>query len=685
MPQDPFRDALGPLEPLLGRLFETLGDLDGPPGDGRADSDDTGNPRAGRRPPGSRGTRGLDRYGRDLTADAAAGRLDPVIGRDAEIDAALEVLGRRTKNNPVLIGDPGVGKTAIAEGIAARVAAGEVPTALRGVRVVALDLAGMVAGTRYRGDFEERLTAVIDEVTAAEGRIIVFVDELHLVVGAGGAADGGAMDAGSILKPALARGALRLVGATTTEDYRRHIERDAALERRLEPVPVPEPTGPQTVAILRGLRAAYERHHGVRLTDAALDAAVALAARYVPDRFLPDKAIDLVDRAAARAGMRGSTAGAAAEAEELRRAREVAVDSEDFERAAMLTRELDRLGAASGTADARPEITADDVAEVVSRRTGIPVARLGTDERDRLLRLEDHLHARVVGQDEAVEAVADAVRAGRAGLGHPDRPVGSFLFLGPSGVGKTELARALAEALFGSPDRIVRLDMSEYADRASVTRLIGAPPGYVGHDDGGRLTEAVRRTPYCVLLLDEIEKAHPEVTSTLLGVLDAGRLTDARGRTVDFRHTIVIMTSNLGSEQLLAAAGAGTPLDDVREPLLALARAHFRPEFLNRVDEVALFAPLAPRQLHRITAMMLAETGERLRAQGVTLRVDDDAVDLLARRGHRPEHGARPLRRVIGREVERRLSRLLLSGALRPGGTVHLTVAGDELQVRPAE
>ncbi|MEQ3549985.1 ATP-dependent Clp protease ATP-binding subunit [Pseudonocardia nematodicida] len=673
MSQDPFRDALGPLEPLIGRLFENLGDLDGAFGGG-TDTD--------QRPPGSRGTRGLDRFGRDLTADAVGGRLDPVIGREAEIDAATEVLGRRTKNNPVLVGEPGVGKTAIAEGIAARVAAGDVPAPLRGVRVIALDLAGMVAGTKYRGEFEERLTAVIDEVVAAEGRIVVFVDELHLVIGAGGAADGGAMDAGAILKPALARGTLRLIGATTTEDHRRYIERDAALERRFEPVPVPEPTEPQTVAILQGLRERYETHHGVRLTDGALDAAVALSARYVPDRFLPDKAIDLVDRAAARAGMRSPSDGADHRTEELRRAREVAVDSEDFERAAMLTRELERLEKEARPSGTRPEITADDVAEVVSRRTGIPLARLGTDERDRLLALEEHLHTRVVGQDEAVEAVADAVRAGRAGLGHPDRPVGSFLFLGPSGVGKTELARALAEALFGSPDRIVRLDMSEYTDRASVTRLIGAPPGYVGHDDGGRLTEAVRRTPYCVLLLDEIEKAHVEVTSTLLGVLDAGRLTDSRGRTVDFRHTIVIMTSNLGSEQLLLAVTAGTPLDDVREPMLTLARSHFRPEFLNRIDEVVLFAPLSRPELRRITGMMLAETGERLRAQGVTLRAGDDAVDLLSSHAHRPEHGARPLRRTIGREVERRLSRLLLSGDLRPGGTVRLAVSDGELDLR---
>ncbi|RZT86688.1 ATP-dependent Clp protease ATP-binding subunit ClpA [Pseudonocardia sediminis] len=679
MPQDPFRDAFGPLEPLLGRLFESLGDLDGTFG---GSSDDTD-----RRPPGTRGTRGLDRFGRDLTADAAAGRLDPVIGRDEEIDAALEVLGRRAKNNPVLIGDPGVGKTAIAEGIAARVATGDVPAVLRGVRVIALDLAGMVAGTKYRGEFEERLTAVIDEVVASEGRIVVFVDELHLVVGAGGGADGGAMDAGSILKPALARGALRLVGATTTGDYRRYIEKDPALERRFEPVVVPEPTEPQTVAILRGLRSRYESYHGVTLTDGALDAAVALSARYVPDRFLPDKAIDLVDRAAARAGMRTASGDAAAgatarEVEELRRAREVAVDSEDFERASMLTRELDRLTAGTATPGGRPEITAEDVAEIVSRRTGIPVARLGTDERDRLLALEEHLHRRVVGQDEAVEAVADAVRAGRAGLGHPGRPVGSFLFLGPSGVGKTELARALAEALFDSPDRLVRLDMSEYTDRSSVTRLIGAPPGYIGHDDAGQLTEAVRRTPYCVLLLDEIEKAHTEVTSTLLQVLDVGRLTDARGRVVDFRHTIVIMTSNLGSEQLLAAAASGASLEDVREPLMALARSHFRPEFLNRIDEVALFAPLSAPQLRRITAMLLDETGERLRAQGVTLTADDDAIDLLAQRGHRPEHGARPLRRTIGREVERRLSRLLLAGDLRPGQRVRLTVAGEDLDVR---
>ncbi len=675
MAQDPLRDAFGPLEPLLGRLFESLGDLDGSLGGGPE------------RPPGRRGTRGLDRFGRDLTADAAAGRLDPVVGRDDEIDAACEVLGRRTKNNPVLIGDPGVGKTAIAEGIAARVAAGAVPAVLRGVRVVALDLAGMVAGTKYRGEFEERLTAVIDEVVAAEGRIVVFVDELHLVVGAGGGAEGGAMDAGSILKPALARGALRLVGATTTEDYRRYIEKDPALERRFEPVVVPEPTEAQTVAVLRGLRSRYESYHGVTLTDGALDAAVALSARYVPDRFLPDKAIDLVDRAAARAGMRTATGDAAAGAtarqvEELRRAREVAVDSEDFERASLLTRELERLRADGAVPDRRPEITADDIAEIVSRRTGIPVARLGGDERERLLALEEHLHRRVVGQHEAVEAVADAVRAGRAGLGHPGRPVGSFLFLGPSGVGKTELARALAEVLFGSPDRLVRLDMSEYADRSSVARLVGAPPGYLGHDDAGQLTEAVRRTPYCVLLLDEIEKAHTEVTSALLGVLDAGRLTDARGRVVDFRHTIVIMTSNIGSTQLLAAAAAGTPLEELREPLTGLARTRFRPEFVNRIDEIALFAPLSAPQLRRITAMMLEETAARLRDQGVTLHAEPDAVELLARRGHRPEHGARPLRRTIGREVERALSRLLLSGELAPGGTVRLAVAGDELDLR---
>ncbi|HXV93307.1 MAG TPA: ATP-dependent Clp protease ATP-binding subunit, partial [Pseudonocardia sp.] len=574
-----------------------------------------------------------------------------------------------------------VGKTAIVEGIAQRVAEGTVPAALRDVRVVALDLAGMVAGTKYRGEFEERLTAVVDEVVAAERSVVLFVDELHAVVGAG-AAEGGAMDAGTILKPALARGTLQLIGATTLEDYRRHIERDPALERRFEPVRVAEPSVEQTVAILRGLRPRYEEHHGVRITDAAVDAAARLADRYVRDRFLPDKAVDLLDRASARLRLHAAaparTDGLERRIEQLTRARAVAVDAEAYERADLLTRELDRAfaelaAAREGGAD-RPELTADDVAAAVARSTGIPVTRVTAADRDRLLHLEEHLRRRIVGQSEAVEAVADAVRQGRAGLADPNRPLGSFLFLGPTGVGKTELARALAEALFGADDRLVRFDMSEFTDRASVTRLVGAPPGHIGYDDAGQLTEAVRRDPHTVLLLDEIEKAHPEVAATLLQVLDAGRLTDAHGRTADFTHAVVIMTSNLGAEQVLAAAAAGRPVDDVREPVLAAVRRSLRPEFVGRVDDVVLFHALGPEHLRRITAMLLEGTRDRMRAQGVELEVTDAALGWLADRGHRPEHGARPLRRTLGRELDRRLSRMLLGGEVGPGQRVVVDV-----------
>jgi len=661
MPDDP-QDPFGPLGPLVGRL---LGDLTSNLGN----LGDLGDLRP---PPGARGTRGLDRFGRDLTADARAGRLDPVIGRAEEVDQVLEVLARRTKNNPVLVGDPGVGKTAIVEGIAQRVADGTVPAALRDVRIVALDLAGMVAGTKYRGEFEQRLTGVVDEITKAGTSLVVFVDELHQVIGAG-SAEGAPMDAATILKPALARGELRLIGATTLDEYRRHIEKDAALERRFEPVTVPEPSVEETVEILRGLRERYETHHGVTIDDAALRAAAELSDRYVRDRFLPDKAIDLVDRAAARAGM-GSPDP---DVEQLRRARDIAVDAEDYERAMLLTRELEQREG-SPSLEKKPRITADDIARVVARRTGIPVAELGAVERDRLLRLEELLHRRVIGQDEAVEAVADAVRSGRAGLGHPGRPVGSFLFLGPTGVGKTELARALAEALFGSLDKLVRLDMSEYADRSAVTRMIGAPPGHVGYDDAGQLTEAIRRDPYTVLLVDEVEKAHPDVAALLLQVLDAGRLTDARGRMIDFRHAIVIMTSNIGADRILAAE----QVDDVHDAVVAEARTRLRSELVGRVDDVVLFARLAPAQLRRIVGLLLDETRGRLAARGVELVVDDAAADLLATRGHRPELGARPLRRTVGREVERPLARLLLSGEIGPGRRVHVTVDGGEPVLR---
>jgi ATP-dependent Clp protease ATP-binding subunit ClpC len=685
-----FGGAFGPLEDLVGRLVagleQGLGQDDRSPSDAPSGSARPGAPRG----PGRRrvSTPRLDRHGRDLTAAARDGALDPVVGRADEIDAVLEVLARRTKNNPVLLGDPGVGKTAIVEGIAARIVAGEVPEVLRDVRVVALDLAGMVAGTKYRGEFEQRLTAVIDEVVAARRSVVVFVDELHAVVGAG-AAEGGAMDAGTILKPALARGELQLIGATTLRDYRRHIERDPALERRFEPVRVPEPTVEQTVAILRGLRERYERHHGVQIPDPALEAAAVLADRYVRDRFLPDKAIDLVDRAAARVRLRapspdpGPGDGLEERFEQLTRARDVAVDAEDYERAEALTRELDTVAAKLATAGQAapeptlPELTRDDIAAAVSRATGIPVARVdavGVADRERLLGLEEVLARRVVGQEAAVEAVADAVRAGRAGLAAPGRPVGSLLFVGPPGVGKTELARALSDALHGTEP--VRFDMGEFADASSLTRLLGAPPGHIGHDEPGQLTEALRRDPYAVLLFDEVEKAHREVTGALLALLDAGRLTDSHGRSVDATHAVVVLTSNLGAELILGTAG---DVDRVREQVLALARVVLRPELVNRVDEVVLFAPLSAAALAAITATVLAETRQRLAAQGVGLVVSDAAIAWLAARGAGSTLGARPLRRTVAREVERRLSRMLLAGEVGAGGEVRVDVGADGL------
>ena len=689
MAQD--RPDFGPFDEIVERLIGNLGTALGDMGRGEGGSPfgglgdlgfgDLGGERrtseAGPQTPPAGAPRArtprLDRFARDLTAAAAAGELDPVIGREAEIDQVLEVLARRTKNNPVLVGDPGVGKTAIVEGIAHRVADGDVPPALQGVRVLALDLAGMVAGTRYRGDFEQRLTRVIDEIVAARRQVVVFVDELHAVVGAG-SAEGQAMDAGTLLKPALARGDLQLVGATTAGEYRRHIERDPALERRLAPVRVAEPDVAATVAILRGLRERYEAHHDVAIDDAALVAAAELSDRHITDRFLPDKAIDLVDRAGARARIRASRGRPAGAVEELRRAREVAVDAEDYERALQLTREIDAAEAGGGTIrGGRVTVTADDVARLLAETTGIPVARLTADDRRSLLGLEDTLRRRIVGQDEAVGIVADAVRAGRAGLAHPGRPVGSFLFLGTTGVGKTELARTLAGALFGGEDALLRFDMSEYTDRASAYRLVGAPPGHAGFDEPGQLTEAVRRTPYAVVLIDEVEKAHPDVVSTLLQVLDAGRLTDSHGRTVDFTRTVVVLTSNLGAPPLLAAAGPAT-----RDTLLAAARAHFRPEFLNRVDDVVAFRALDDSDLRRITTLLLAETTARLAAQHITLDVSSAAVDWLARRGHEPGLGARPLRRTVGRELERRLSRLLIAQDLGGGARVLVDVTGPD-------
>ncbi|WP_320779230.1 ATP-dependent Clp protease ATP-binding subunit [Streptomyces sp. CRN 30] len=634
---------------------------------------------------GSSATPTLDEYGRDLTEEARAGRLDPVVGRAQEIEQTVEILSRRSKNNPVLLGDPGVGKTAIVEGLAQRVVSGDVPKTLRGRRVVALDLPGLVAGSKYRGEFEERLKKVIDEVTEAQESIIVFIDELHTVVGAGGGGEG-AMDAGNILKPALARGDLSVVGATTLEEYRKHIEKDAALERRFQPVIVPEPTVDETVEILRGLRDSYEAHHGVRFTDAALEGAAVLSDRYITDRFLPDKAIDLVDQAGARVALRGGDDSPEAdEAQEeltrLNREKDEAVDNEEYERAAELKGQIDetrrRLSGLDGERAPVAEVTEEDIAEVVSRRTGIPVAQLTATERERLIRLEETLHERVIGQDEAVTAVAQAVRRGRAGMGDPDRPTGSFLFLGPTGVGKTELAKAIADILFGQEDRLIRFDMSEFQERHTVSRLVGSPPGYVGYDEAGQLTEAVRRKPYSVLLFDEVEKAHPDVFNLLLQVLDDGRLTDAQGRTVDFRQTVVIMTSNLASQLILNHHG---DVDEIRDDLMAELRGHFRPEFLNRIDEVVVFHALTRENLVRIVDLLLERSRRRLHAQQVGLEVTEGAKEWLAEQGYQPEFGARPLRRTIQTELDNRLSNMLLDGQVGPGDTVTCDVREDRLE-----
>ncbi|WP_327290436.1 ATP-dependent Clp protease ATP-binding subunit [Streptomyces sp. NBC_01198] len=647
----------------------------------------------------------LDKYGRDLTDLARQGRIDPVVGRAEEIEQTIEVLSRRGKNNPVLIGDAGVGKTAIVEGLAQRIADGDVPDILAGRRVLALDLSGLVAGTRYRGDFEERLTNVIDEIRADSDRLVVFIDELHTVVGAGGGGgggEGGSMDAANILKPALARGELHIIGATTLEEYRR-IEKDAALARRFQPILVPEPTTTDAIEILRGLRDRYEAHHQVRYTDEALVAAVELSDRYLTERFLPDKAIDLMDQAGARVRLRARTKGTDVraleqQAEQLTRDKDQAVAAEQYERATELRDRLAELTRRIEDGNGQPpgeptitEVTGEDIAEVVSRQTGIPVSSLTREEKERLLGLKDHLHRRVIGQDEAVDAVADAVLRSRSGLASPDRPIGSFLFLGPTGVGKTELARALAEALFGSDERMVRLDMSEYQERHTVSRLVGAPPGYVGHDEAGQLTEAVRRNPYSLLLLDEVEKAHPDVFNVLLQVLDDGRLTDAQGRTVNFTNTVVVMTSNLGSDVVsgrgaVLGFGTGDPSADEesrRERVLRPLREHFRPEFLNRIDEIVVFRSLTEAELRQITGLLLEETRRRVHAQGMQLDVTPEAIDWLAARGYEPEYGARPLRRTIQRELDNRLSRMLLNGQLSEGTHIRVTAVDDTLTIEP--
>jgi ATP-dependent Clp protease ATP-binding subunit ClpC len=651
-----------------------------PPADGRSD------------------TPTVNEFGRDLTAMARDGRLDPVIGRDGEIEQTIEVLSRRGKNNPVLIGEAGVGKTAIAEGIAQRIVADDVPQTLADKRLVQLELSGVVAGTRYRGDFEERMRRIIDEIRDHGDELIIFIDELHTLVGAGGSTEGG-IDAGNMVKPALARGELHVIGATTLDEYRKNIEKDAALARRFQPILVPEPTIEDTLAILHGLRDRYEAHHQVRYEDTALTAAVELSDRYITDRFLPDKAIDLIDQAGARVRLRMKTPGMdrrelERRAEELQRDKDQAVASEQYEQASRLRDEIEemrrRIGQLSRDHQAVPEVTADDIAEVVSRATGIPVNQLTEEEKNRLLGLEQHLHERVIGQDEAVAAVAEAVRRSRAGLGDPNRPVGSFLFLGPTGVGKTELARALTEALFGADSRMIRLDMSEFQERHTVSRLVGAPPGYVGYEEAGQLTEAVRRRPYSVVLLDEIEKAHADVFNILLQVLDDGRLTDGQGRTVDFKNTVLIMTSNLGSDLVsrrgtavgfggdaaTSAAGADSALQD---QLMRRLRESFRPEFLNRIDEVVIFRELDQAELRQITMLLLEETRRRLHAQNVQVDFAPAAVDWIAEHGYQPEFGARPMRRTIQREVDNQLSKMLLDGQVLPGQQLTVDVRDGHL------
>ncbi|OIH85570.1 AAA family ATPase [Arthrobacter sp. UCD-GKA] len=640
----------------------------------------------------------LEKFGMDLTARAAEDGLDPVIGREKEIEQAIEILARRTKNNPVLIGEAGVGKTAVVEGLARAIVAGEVPDQLAGKRVVSLDLPAMVAGTRYRGDFEERLTQTLDEIAAQEGEVIVFIDELHTVVGAGGGGGEGSMDAGNILKPRLARGELHLIGATTLAEYRK-VEKDPALERRFQPVTVGEPSIEDAVAILHGLKDRYAQHHQVTYTDAAIRAAVEMSARYVTDRFLPDKAIDLIDTAGARLGLKRpagvDTEALASRIAELGAAKDRAVAEERYEDASKLRDEAEELGtrlaeAQEGTAEA-PSAVVDEaqIAEVIARATGIPAARLTEDEKGRLARLEEELHERVVGQDDAVAAVAKAVRRSRTGLGDEGKPVGSFLFLGPTGVGKTELAKALAASLFGDESAMVRFDMSEFGERHTVSRLVGAPPGYVGYDEAGQLTERVRRRPYSVVLLDEVEKAHPDVFNLLLQVLDDGRLTDGQGRTVDFRNTVIVMTSNLGSEFL---ASRGAPLGfgsdsgagserELRAKVMGRLRETMRPEFLNRIDETVLFRKLEAEQLREIVRLQLRRTEARLAAHGIGLEVDEAAVGWIAEAGHEPELGARPLRRVIARELDDRIADLLVSDELAEGGTVAVTADGSGLRV----
>jgi len=651
-------------------------------------------------------TPALDQLSVDLTAAARAGRLDPVIGRQKEIERVIQILSRRTKNNPALIGEPGVGKTAIVEGLAHRIASGDVPETLEGKRLVTLDMAAVVAGTKYRGEFEERLKKIIDEIKAA-GNCVLFVDEFHTIVGAGAAE--GAVDAASILKPSLARGQLQVIGATTLDDFRKYVERDAALERRFQPILVEEPTVEETMEILRGVKERYEEHHKLDITDESLTAAATLASRYIPDRFLPDKAIDLIDEAASRVRIqRRSTPITLKEArrllESVRKEKETALAAQQYDYAAEKRQQeiqveekikgLEKEWQVEQEQE-KPEVTSEDIAEVVSMWTGIPVTQLGGDETARLLHMEEALHKRIIGQDEAIDTISKAVRRARAGLKDPRHPIGNFIFLGPTGVGKTELVRALSEFMFGSEDALIRLDMSEYMEKHTVSRMVGAPPGYVGYDEGGQLTEAVRRKSYCCILLDEIEKAHPDVFNILLQIFDDGHLTDAKGRRVDFRNSIIVMTSNIGAELIRKGTAIGftsrtdeekvqqQSYERMKEKLLAEVKKTFRPEFLNRVDSMVVFHPLSKEHIRNIVDLMLKVTIEQLAEKDVTLEVTEAAKDLLGEKGFDEVFGARPLRRTIQDLVADKLSEDLLRGRFRSGDTVIVDAVDGEIVVNP--
>ncbi len=650
-------------------------------------------------PRGTNKTQTLNQFGRDLTELAKVDKLDPVIGREKEIERVIQVLSRRTKNNPVLIGEPGVGKTAIAEGLAQQIINGNVPEILRDKRVVTLDMGSMVAGSKYRGEFEERMKKVMEEIRNA-GDVILFIDEMHTLIGAGAAE--GAIDAANILKPALARGELQCIGATTLDEYRKHVEKDAALERRFQPIMVGEPSLAETTLILQGLRDRYEAHHRVKITDAAIEAAVNLSDRYIADRFLPDKAIDLIDEAASRVRLQTTTAPPNLkhledEVNRLQQEKESAIKNEEFEKAAQLRdqeqklrHELENLHhewkSKRGMVDSK--VTEEEIAYVVSHWTGIPVMKLQQEESERLLKMEEILHQRVIGQSEAVDSIAKAVRRARAGLKDPKRPIGSFIFLGPTGVGKTELARAVAEALFGDENAMVRIDMSEYMERHAVSRLVGSPPGYVGYDEGGQLTEKVRRKPYSVVLLDEIEKAHPEVFNILLQVLDDGRLTDAHGRTVDFRNTVLIMTSNVGANLIEHQGTLGFQINQdeeqnsynkMKDKVLDELKRTFRPEFLNRVDEVIVFHALTKAEIKQIVDLMTRPVIKQLNEKGIKLEISEEVKDLLAKEGYDPLFGARPLRRAVQRLIENPLSEEILMGKLESGTVITTKIIEEKI------